>query len=81
MDDEITRAAIARKGTPYLNIAQAGHYLGLSMKTMQRLRRLGTGPAFREMSGRILYHIDDVKAWCKEETIRQHAGRSAGGRT
>ncbi|CAL4869366.1 hypothetical protein MMA231_03658 (plasmid) [Asticcacaulis sp. MM231] len=69
MDDEITRAALARKGSPYLNTQQAGHYLGLSSKTLQRLRITGGGPAFRKLSWTIRYHIDDLKAWCKAEAL------------
>lgn len=68
MDDAIARAALARKGSPYLNASQAGHYLGLSTKTLARLRQSGTGPAFRQLSWSVRYHIDDLTAWSQGKT-------------
>src|SRR3546814_2817737 len=46
-DDDITRAERARSGNPFFNTAQAGHYLGLSTRMLERMRRRGEGPAFR----------------------------------
>ena len=40
MDDRSARAAAARTGSPYLNTAQAAHYLGLSQRTLERMRTL-----------------------------------------
>src|SRR5207302_1419081 len=37
----------SRKGSPFLNTAQAAHYLGLSRKTLEKLRVVGGGPRFR----------------------------------
>ena len=69
MEDEISRANVARKGSPYLGTKQAGFYLGLSHKTLARLRVIGGGPAFRKLGTTIRYHIDDLKAWSKAETL------------
>jgi hypothetical protein len=63
MDDEITRASLARKGSPYLNSAQACHYLSLSLRTLERLRKDGNGPLFRQIGSSIRYHVDDLKTW------------------
>ncbi|HET7605768.1 MAG TPA: helix-turn-helix domain-containing protein [Sphingomicrobium sp.] len=63
MDDEIARAARARKGCPFLSTEQAAFYLGLSARKMQALRRDGAGPAFRRHSRYVRYHIDDLDAW------------------
>ena len=47
MDDEVTRAARAKKGSPFLSTEQAAFYLGLSARKMQALRSTGGGPPFR----------------------------------
>ncbi len=62
-DDDIARAERARAGNPFFNTAQAGHYLGLSMRTLERMRRRGEGPTFRRHARYVLYHIDDLVAW------------------
>ncbi len=62
-DDDIARAERARAGNPFLNTAQAGHFLGLSMRTLERMRRRGDGPDFRRHGRYVLYHIDDLNAW------------------
>ena len=38
MDDDIARAARAKKGSPFLSTEQAGFYLGLSARKMEALR-------------------------------------------
>jgi hypothetical protein len=63
MDDENARAAVARKGCPYLNTEQAAFHLGLSPRTLQAMRRTGKGPRFRRHGNRVRYHIDDLGAW------------------
>ena len=66
MDDENARAARAAKGSPFLDPAQAAHYLGISIRTLQVHRSNGTGPAFRRHARRIRYHIDDLDTWSKD---------------
>jgi predicted DNA-binding transcriptional regulator AlpA len=65
MDDDIQRAERARRGTPYLNTAQAAHYLGISEHTMQRMRAKGTGPTPRRHAWMVQYHIDDLDSWSR----------------
>ena len=43
LDDEITRANRAKRGSPFLNTDQAAAYLKLSGRQLKRLRRAGTG--------------------------------------
>jgi hypothetical protein len=69
MDDSVTRAALARKGSPYLNTAQAAHYLGVCARTLERMRKSGGGPAFSYHGKAARYHIDDLIAW-----LKQHRG-------
>ena len=63
MDDDIARAARAKKGSPFLSTEQAAFYLGLSPRKMQQLRAASAGPRFRRHSRYVRYHIDDLDAW------------------
>ena len=63
MEDDIARAARAKKGSAFLSTEQAGFYLGLSARKMQAMRAAGTGPRFRCHSRYIRYHIDDLDSW------------------
>ena len=65
MDDDIARAARAKKGSPFLSTEQAAFYLGLSARKLQQMRAAGTGPGFRRHSRYVRYHIDDLDAWSK----------------
>jgi transposase len=65
MDDEIGRAARAKKGSPFLSTEQAAFYLGLSSRKLQSLRSAGGGPLFRRHSRYVRYHIDDLDAWSR----------------
>jgi len=65
MDDDIARAARAKKGSPFLNTEQAGFYLGLSARKLQAMRSKGGGPRFRRHSRYVRYHIDDLDQWSR----------------
>lgn len=49
--------------SPYLNTRQAAHYLQVSVRFLERLRRRGGGPRFRRHGRFVFYHLDDVDAW------------------
>lgn len=65
MDDEIERAERARSGSPFLNTAQAAHFLRLSTRTLERMRAKGDGPIPRRHARLVQYHIDDLQAWSR----------------
>jgi predicted DNA-binding transcriptional regulator AlpA len=65
MDDDIQRAERAKRGSPYLNTGQAAHYLGISVRSMQRMRAKGEGPTPRRHARMVQYHIDDLQAWSR----------------
>lgn len=73
-DDDIGRAARAKKGSPFLSTEQAAFYLGLSARKLQAMRAAGTGPRFRRHSRYVRYHIDDLDIWS-----RDGAGSRSGG--
>ncbi|MDQ8757467.1 helix-turn-helix domain-containing protein [Sphingosinicella sp. LHD-64] len=64
-DEDIVRAARARHSHPFLNTRQAGHYLGLSVRFLERMRSRGQGPVFRRHGRYVLYHIDDLDSWSR----------------
>ena len=68
MDDDIARAARAKKGSPFLSTEQAAFYLGLSARKLQAMRAAGNGPSFRRHSRYVRYHIDDLDAWSKGQS-------------
>lgn len=72
MDDEIARAARARKGTPFLSTDQAAFYLGLSARKLQQMRKEGSGPLFRRHSRYVRYHIDDLDNWSRGAMREEH---------
>ena len=69
-DDDIGRAARAKRGSPFLNTDQAAAYLKFSSRLLKRLRRAGKGPVFRRHSRYVQYHIDDLDAWSAEQAMR-----------
>lgn len=73
-DDEILRAARAKKGSPFLNTEQAAFYLGLSARKLQAMRSNGEGPRYRRHSRYVRYHIDDVERWSQGAGSPDHGG-------
>jgi hypothetical protein len=66
--DENARAAMAKKGSPFLNTTQAAHHLGLSPRTLEKMRWEKSGPQYRKHGRHVRYHIDDLIAWSKSRS-------------
>jgi excisionase family DNA binding protein len=81
MEDEIIRAANAKKGSPFLNTDQAAHYVGLSRRTLEKMRTAGGGPRYRKHGRYVRYHIADLDEWSAEhlKTSTSEPGRTAPG--
>ena len=47
----------------YLRTPDAARFLGLSGRTLEKHRTFGTGPVYRKLGGRIVYDIEDLRAW------------------
>ena len=47
-ESDSTRAEQARKESPFLTTAQAASYVGLSRRTLEKMRITGNGPAYRK---------------------------------
>jgi excisionase family DNA binding protein len=74
---EATRAARAKEGSPFLSTAEAAFYVGLSRRTLEKMRLNGRGPRFRRHGRFVRYHIDDLDTWSLGE---QRDGRAYAGR-
>jgi predicted DNA-binding transcriptional regulator AlpA len=46
-----------------LRTAEAGDFLGLSGRTLEKHRTYGTGPTYRKIGGRVVYAIEDLQTW------------------
>lgn len=49
--------------TEFLNTYEAARFLGLSPRTLERLRVDGGGPRFRKFGRRVLYGRSDLLTW------------------
>lgn len=47
----------------FLRTPEAGRFLGLSGRTLEKHRVYGTGPRYRKIGGRVVYALDDLRAW------------------
>ncbi len=47
----------------YLRTPEAARFLSLSGRTLEKHRTYGTGPTYRKIGGRVVYGLDDLKAW------------------
>ena len=52
----------------YLRTPEAGRFLGLSGRTLEKHRVFGTGPRYRKLGGRVVYTLDDLRAWADQAT-------------
>jgi excisionase family DNA binding protein len=59
----ISHADQARKESPFLTTTQAGTYVGLSRRTLEKMRTTGNGPVYRKHGRYVRYHIADLDAW------------------
>jgi predicted DNA-binding transcriptional regulator AlpA len=70
MDDDADRAAKAKKGSPFLSTAQAAFFVGLSRRTLEKMRVQGFGPVYRKHGRYVRYHIADLEAWSQANLKR-----------
>jgi predicted DNA-binding transcriptional regulator AlpA len=53
----------------FLRTPEAAEFLGLSSRTLEKHRTYGTGPAYRKLGGRVVYALDDLKAWADRGAV------------
>lgn len=54
----------------YLRTTEAGRFLGLSGRTLEKHRTYGTGPLYRKIGGRVVYTLGDLEAWAGQGARR-----------
>jgi hypothetical protein len=47
----------------YLRTPGAARFLSLSGRKLEKHRTYGTGPAYRKLGGRVVYALEDLRAW------------------
>ena len=62
----------------YLRTPEAARFLSLSSRTLEKHRTYGTGPAYRKLGGRVVYALDDLKAWADLGTKTSTSDPGAG---
>lgn len=69
----------ARQHPTLLNTKDAAHLLGFEPRTMEELRRKGSGPPFIRLSSRsVRYRLDALEQWLEERTFRSTAEERSG---
>ena len=53
----------------FLRTPEAARFLSLSGRTLEKHRTYGTGPAYHKLGGRVVYAIDDLKAWADRGAV------------
>lgn len=64
-------------GRRYLNAEEAAAYLGLSGKTLARMRIEGSGPRYSKARRRVIYDVGELDVWV-ERRKRRFTGEEAG---
>ena len=49
--------------SPYKTVVEAAEFLRLSPQTLNNMRSNNKGPSYHKHGRRILYDIDDLRAW------------------
>ena len=62
----------------YLRTPEAGRFLGLSARTLEKHRTYGTGPTYRKLGGRVVYAPEDLKAWVDRGAKRSTSDPGVG---
>lgn len=64
----------------FLRTPEAARFLSLSHRTLEKHRTYGTGPAYRKLGGRVVYALEDLKAWADRgaRTSTTEPGAGAG---
>jgi hypothetical protein len=60
------RTIPAEGGQRFVPTAQAAGYLGLSPRTLEKLRVRGGGPTYAKFGRRVVYAVEDLDHWAAE---------------
>jgi hypothetical protein len=62
----------------FFRTSEAGVYLGLSPRTLEKHRTYGTGPVYRKLGNRVVYEIVELDAWAAIGTRRSTSDPGVG---
>lgn len=62
----------------YLPTRDAARYLGLSPRTLEKHRCVGTGPTYHQIGGAVRYLLTDLDAWAERGRRRPAFADEAG---
>jgi len=62
----------------FLRTSEAARYLSLSGRTLEKHRTYGTGPRYRKIGGRVVYALEDLRAWADMGAKRSTADPGVG---
>jgi predicted DNA-binding transcriptional regulator AlpA len=62
----------------FLRTAEAGRFLGLSGRTLEKHRTYGTGPTYRKIGGRVVYALRDLQSWADRGMQRSTSDAGRG---
>ncbi|CAN5345528.1 hypothetical protein BH10PSE3_BH10PSE3_11630 [soil metagenome] len=54
----------------FLNTREAGAFLRLSHRTLEKFRSVGGGPTYRKLGGRVVYAVSDLQSWADAGMMR-----------
>lgn len=54
----------------YLPTVEVAKILGLSRRTLEKMRVQGRGPVYRKLGSRVAYTMDDLTAWADSNRRR-----------
>lgn len=62
----------------FLRTPEAGRFLGLSGRTLEKHRTYGTGPTYRKIGGRVIYALMDLQDWA-DSGLKSSTSDPGGG--
>ncbi len=62
----------ARRPKRFLNAKEAFAYVGISAKTLNRMRAPGKGPRYTKRGRRVIYDVVDLDEWMEEGKTPPH---------
>jgi hypothetical protein len=64
----------------FITQKEASGILRLSVRTLERHRMAGTGPAFVKLGTRVVYRASDLVAWAADNTFTSTSAATTGAR-
>ena len=53
----------------YVTVVEAAEYLTATRQTLDNWRYAKAGPPYYRIGGRVVYHLDDLRAWVEARRV------------